>query len=137
MTELNDVNIRHIKLSTGEELIAIVLADEEISEEDRDSSLLVVQRPMRIRTVHTDTSISFLFYEWQPLSKTDTCYINPMHIVSHVECDNDVKGQYVNVCVNGDNDLPPSEPLDSESTDPESELENLTFDNIDKPITYH
>ena len=137
MTELNDVNIRHIKLSTGEELIAIVLSDDEISEEDRESSLLVVQRPMKIRTHHTDTSISFLFYEWQPLSRSDICYINPMHIVSHVECDNEIKGQYVNVCVNGDNDLPPSEPLDSESSDLESELENLTFDNINKSTTYH
>ena len=60
-----------------------------------------------------------------------------MHIVSHVECDNEIKGQYVNVCVNGDNDLPPSEPLDSESSDLESELENLTFDNINKSTTYH
>ena len=95
MTELDDVNIRHIKLSTGEEIIGLVLADEKLS-----SELLTVQRPMMIKTVQKNDSMSFLFYEWQPLSKTDTCFINPVHIVSHVECDNEVKGQYVQICLN-------------------------------------
>lgn len=136
MTELNDVNIRHLKLSTGEELIAIVLDQEEMEESDRSNNLMVLQRPMKIRTVEQEQSISFLFYEWQPLSKSDVCYVNPIHIVSHVECDNSVKGQYINVCVNGD-PQPPSEPMDSES-DLNSELDNLMID--DPPSygpTYH
>jgi len=137
MTELDEVNIRHIKLSTGEELISIVLDQEELDEEDRSLGLMVLQRPMKIRTAHTDDSISFLFYEWQPLAKTNVCYINPMHVVSHVECDNQVKGQYINVCVNGDGDQPPAEPLESES-DLDSELDELSFESIsNKKVTYH
>jgi len=134
MTELNDINIRHFKLSTGEELISIVLDQQELLDsEDRSPELMVLQRPMKIQTVEKDDMLSFLFYEWQPLSKGDTCYINPMHIVSHVECDNQVKGQYINVCVNGDSPLP-SEPSD----DLESELDNMMID--DAPSygpTYH
>lgn len=111
MTELDDVNIRHIKLSTGEEIIGLVLVDEKLS-----SELLTVQRPMMIKTIQKNDSMSFLFYEWQPLSKTDTCFINPMHIVSHVECDNEVKGQYVQICLNSEYDLPPS-PSDEDEFD--------------------
>ena len=138
MTELNDVNIRHLKLSTGEELISIVLEQHELDSEDQSPGLMVLQRPMKIRTTHTDDMISFLFYEWQPLAKSNVCYINPIHVVSHVECDNHVKGQYINVCVNGDKDpQPPAEPLDSES-DIESELDELSFESMaDKKVTYH
>jgi len=133
MTELNDVNIRHLKLSTGEELISIVLEQHEPDSEDQSPGLMILQRPMKIHTVEKDDMISFLFYEWQPLSKGDTCYINPMHIVSHVECDNQVKGQYINVCVNGDLPLP-SKPSD----DLDTELDNLTVEYAppDK-TTYH
>jgi len=138
MIELDDVNIRHLKLSTGEELISIVIDQQELNEEDRSLDLMVLQRPMKIRTTHTEDMISFLFYEWQPLAKSNVCYINPIHVVSHVECDNQVKGQYINVCVNGDKDpQPPAEPLDSES-DIESELDELSFESItNKKITYH
>ena len=137
MTELNDVNIRHLKLSTGEELISIVLDQEELDEEDRSLGLMVLQKPMKIRTSHTDESISFLFYEWQPLAKSNVCYINPMHVVSHVECDNQVKGQYINICVNGDSNQPPAEPPEYES-DIESELDELSFESIsNKKVTYH
>lgn len=101
MTELDDVNIRHIKLATGDELIAIVLSDEEIGEE---SELLMVQRPMMIQFKMDPDGISFVFYEWQPLSKDDTCFINPFHIVSHVECSNSIKEQYINVCLNSSDD---------------------------------
>jgi len=133
MTELNDVNIRHLKLSTGEELISIVLEQQELESQDQSPGLMVLQRPMKIQTFEKDNMMSFLFYEWQPLSKSDTCYINPMHIVSHVECDNQVKGQYINVCVNGNSPLP-SEP----SNDPDTELDNLMVEDAppDK-TTYH
>jgi hypothetical protein len=137
MTELNDVNIRHFKLSTGEELIAIVLDQAELEDSDRSSILMALQRPMKIRTVEQEHSISFLFYEWQPLAKTDVCFINPTHVISHVECDNSVKEQYINVCVNGD-PQPPAEPMDSESTDLDSELDNLSFDpSSNNKTTYH
>jgi len=133
MTELSDVNIRHLKLSTGEELIAIVLDQEELDSEDRSPGLMVLQRPMKIHTVEKNNMMSFLFYEWQPLSKSDVCYINPMHVVSHVECDDQVKGQYINICVNDDSPLP-SEP----SNDIESEFENLVIDSTDSDgPTYH
>jgi len=121
MIELDDVNIRHIKLSTGEEIIGLVLVDEKLSNE-----LLTIQKPMMIKTIQKDDSMSFLFYEWQPLSKTDTCCINPTHIVSHVECDNEVKGQYVNICLNSNHELPTS--LSDEMDLNEDEFDMDDFD---------
>ena len=135
MTELSDINIRHLKLSTGEELISIVLDQQELVDSEDQSSveLMVLQRPMKIHTVEKDDMMSFLFYEWQPLSKSDICYLNPMHVVSHVECDDQVKGQYINVCVNGDSILP-SEPSD----DIESELDDMMVENVSTSgPTYH
>lgn len=107
MKELEDVNIRHFKLISGDNLIAIVLTEKEAGPENYSKNLIVVQSPMEIQMVRTDTAISFGFYEWQPLAKSDICFINPTHVISHVECSNDVKEQYINTCVNSsyDDDL--------------------------------
>ena len=51
MTELNEVNIRHLKLSTGEELISIVLDQHELDTEGQPQNLMALQRPMKIRTI--------------------------------------------------------------------------------------
>jgi len=100
MTELDDVNIRHFKLTTGEDLIAIVLSENDVGPEQYRNDLIMVQSPMEIKMVRTDESVSFIFYDWQPLAKTDVCCINPMHIISHVECSNGIKEQYISACVN-------------------------------------
>ena len=100
MNELNEVNIRHFKLVSGEDIIAIVLTEEDVGSENYNHDIITVQRPMEIKMVNTDTGTSFVFYEWQPLAKTDICFVNPFHVISHVECDDDIKGEYINACVN-------------------------------------
>lgn len=100
MNELDDVNIRHFKLVSGEDIIGIVLSEEDIGSENYEHELITLQRPMEIKMVNTDSGASFIFYEWQPLAKTDVCFINPFHVISHVECDDDIKGDYINACVN-------------------------------------
>jgi len=120
MTELDDVNIRHIKLVTGDELIAIVLSEDDLNEEDYNPELLIVQKPMLVKIRMLEEGTSFLFYDWQPFSKDDTCFINPFHIISHVECSNDIKGQYINVIINSPSDEDPDDYDDNEEpTEPE------------------
>jgi hypothetical protein len=104
MTELDDINIRHFKLTSGEDLIAIVLTEEEVGSENFSNDLIMVQRPMEVKIVKTDTEATFVFYDWQPLAKSENCFINPMHVISHVECANDVKEQYVGACINTPDD---------------------------------
>ena len=91
MTELDDVNIRHFKLSNGEELIALVQGEQD--------QLIKLESPMEVHREVRMNSQSFVFTRWLPLSKFDVCLLNPMHIVSHVECDNDVKERYVRMCL--------------------------------------
>lgn len=98
MNELQDVNIRHIKLVSGEQLIAI------IHDQDTESDLMMVQKPMLIKMSSHESGTTFVFYDWQPLAKTDTCFINPFHIVSHVECVDDIKEQYIKACMNTSSD---------------------------------
>lgn len=117
MTELDDVNIRHIKLVTGDELIAIVLDSNDLPEEDCSPNVLYIQKPMQIQIRTLAEGTSFLFYEWQPFGKGDVCFINTFHIVSHMECSNDIKGQYISVVVNSPSD--DEEPGDDESSKPE------------------
>jgi len=124
MTELDDVNIRHIKLVTGDELIAIVLGEGDLNEDDYNPDLLIVQKPMLIKIMPVPEGTSFLFYEWQPFGKDDTCFINPFHIVTHMECSNDIKGQYLNVIINSPSDE------DTEDDEPSEPEYNIPSDRI-------
>lgn len=92
MNELDEVNIRHFKLASGEELIAYVRGE--------DDHMIVLESPMELHSSMGESSQAFMFTKWMPLSKTDMCSLNPMHIVSHVECDNDIKERYVRMCIN-------------------------------------
>jgi hypothetical protein len=91
MNELDDVNIRHFKLSSGEELISLVKGDE--------NTMIILESPMELHTMMKEQTQGFVFTKWQPLSKTDIVALNPMHIVSHVECDNDIKERYIRMCL--------------------------------------
>jgi len=91
MNELDDVNIRHFKLSSGEELISLVRGDE--------NTMIILESPMELHTMMREQTQGFVFTKWQPLSKTDIVALNPMHIVSHVECDNDIKERYIRMCL--------------------------------------
>lgn len=92
MTELNDTNIRHFKLSSGEEVVAVVSGK-------TNDNMLILEHPMKVMIAITDNGFKFMFATWQPMAKDETCHINPMHIISHVECSNDIKERYVRMCI--------------------------------------
>jgi hypothetical protein len=119
MTELNETNIRHFKLSSGEEIVAVVSGK-------TTDNMLVLEHPMRVLIAVTDNGFKFMFSTWQPMAKDDTCHINPMHIISHVECSNDIKERYVRMCIHdmddGDDDT--AEGDDSDEDDYIDELLN-------------
>ena len=100
-TTLEDINIRHFKLSTGENIIGIVIDPSEVESDelDPDEALIILNRPMRVEIVEKTDRTLFLFHEWQPLSKYPYCFINPTHVVSHVECDEGTKERYIRICI--------------------------------------
>jgi len=133
-TELDELNVRHFKLSSGEEVVAIVVATPDSGSES-DEPILTVQRPMLLETQTHPDRVMFVFHEWQPISKYDTCFINPMHVISHTECTNAVKEQYLHIALHTGND--PVEYTDDLDSD-ESPLK-IRFDGMDDPSgnTYH
>jgi hypothetical protein len=92
MIELDSENIRHIKLSSGEEVVCYVSTD-------LDSKMLHVHSPMRVTTTMNERGFSFFFVQWQPLAKGESCLINPLHIISTVEIANDIKEKYVRLII--------------------------------------
>jgi hypothetical protein len=133
MRELNDVNIRHFKLSNGEELIALVQGEED--------QLIKLESPMEVHREVRMNSQSFIFTKWLPLSKVDECLLNPMHVVSHVECDNDVKERYVRMCLDErsakDNHI--SNRINVESDEDLDKYDEFLemMDSSDTEITFH
>ena len=114
MTELDDTNIRHFKLSSGEEVVAVVAGKV-------TDKMITLEHAMRVHILLTETGYKFMFSVWQPMSKDDTCQLNPMHIISHVECANDIKERYVRMCIQQDQ---------SDNTDDDNEF--ATDDEFDE-----
>ena len=92
MIELDDTNIRHFKLSSGEEVVAVVSGK-------ATDKMLTLEHAMRVNILLTETGYKFMFSNWQPMAKDDVCHLNPMHVISHVECANDIKERYVRMCI--------------------------------------
>jgi len=98
--DLDDINISHFKLGTGEDIIAIVLNEDSDDPNEDVDSLLRVQRPMEIKLmIDDDGNGMFMFYDWQPFSNSDTCMINPSHIISVVQCESSIKEEYIAACL--------------------------------------
>jgi len=135
--EINGLNIRHFKLSSGEEIVAIVLDTSEATDSQLDESIISVQRPMQIEVRTRGDSIAFLFHEWQPMAKSQVCMINPYHVISHVECMDQIKEQYLKIAAFSADDPVEYDPSAFYDEDAEDEL-NITFESTSNPgNTYH
>jgi len=87
----HDINIRHFKLVSGDEVISYVT-----DVKNEKESLLTLERPLQI---HRMGMGSFFFSKWHPFSKKDECVVNPSQIVSHSECADAVKERYIQICL--------------------------------------
>lgn len=81
---MDDLNIRHLKLSNGDDVIALV------SVKNDDS--FVVERPV---LVHMNMMGGFQFIPWMPFSDAKSFKINKSQIVSHVNIAPDVAEAYI------------------------------------------
>ena len=124
MTNFDDVNIRHLKLTSGDEVISYVAT------KDMNGPIVTLERPLQ---VHRYGLGNFFFSKWHPFAKKNECVVNPMNIVSHSECDDRVKERYIQLCLKIAED-----PETVEMTD---ELpEELESDNVipfPDPKTFH
>lgn len=95
MSSLADVNIRHMKLSSGDEIIALV---QSINKE----GVVIVERPLLIQsfTNPRDGSEKYYFMDYMPVSKKNLIHISINSVIAHCEVLDNVKEAYIKYCVN-------------------------------------
>jgi hypothetical protein len=113
--ELSDIDIRHFKLSSGDEVISLVSKD--------DTDVVVIQQPMKMHSNLGQNSQSYYFTDWQPMAKLNTCAISKLHIISFVECADDVKEKYIKMCLDDESSANSGTYLDIESDSDELDME--------------
>jgi len=91
MKELSNVDIRHFKLSSGDDVISMVSDDQ--------NDVVVLSQPLQVHSVINNDTQAYYFTDWQPLSKINICAVSKLHIISFVECANDVKEKYIRMCL--------------------------------------
>lgn len=131
MKELSDVDIRHFKLSSGDEIISIVSKEEE--------NVVIVSQPMQMHSVVNQQSQAYYFTDWQPMAKVNACAISKLHIISFVECADNVKEKYIQMCL----DMEPNNNMGEYlNTDNDIDELDLELDEYLDPLpdgspTYH
>ena len=86
---MKDVNIRHFKLTSGEELIGLV--------QHSDDNAFVLERPVSVKL----NSIGMWMYSpWFPFSEKKIFKLFKRHVINHVEIDDESKKHYINYSVN-------------------------------------
>lgn len=129
MKELTDVDIRHFKLSTGDDVISMVTKD--------DKYVVVLSQPMQMHSVINQNTQAYYFTDWQPMAKVNTCAISKSHIVSFVECSDNVKEKYIQMCLDNNDSSNIGQYLDSDMDDMDIELDEYLEDEPDTTITLH
>lgn len=90
--EAKSLDIRHLKLVTGEEIIALVSKTKD--------NYYVIEIPLLLVQVYEGNSYSFQFKEWFPLSDDNVVTMNKGHVISLLPVDLDTKEQYLKTVIN-------------------------------------
>lgn len=98
--ELEDLNIRHLKLVSGDEVLALV------RDIDTDRLNVIVERPLLIHNeIDTGSGIDRYFLsDYMPVSKSTIVHLSTMHIVAQCEVTLSVKDTYIKYCLNYESD---------------------------------
>jgi hypothetical protein len=128
MDELDDVDIRQFKLSSGDEIVGMVKAD--------DPTSVTVMQPLKLNSSNDEDFTSYSFVEWIPLSKEPICAISKLHIITFVECNNFIKEKYVRMFTdeNGRTSVEDFIDLDAKCSDSDFDDE-YDFDSIEPPTS--
>ena len=118
MTALEEYEIQHIKLTSGDEVISIVSG--------REGNNTLLEYPMKLNHyMHNDNEV-YYFTEYMPMSETDIVYLNSDNIVAFSLVQESVKEKYVRACLKSKADslLESVKEIESES-DPDTDLYNM------------
>lgn len=89
---LNDIDIKVFKLSSGEEVISLV------SSVDGDEYKL--EFPLEVHKQVRQTTHAFAFSDWQPLGRPDLdVTLSKTHVISVAVAEDEVKERYIRMCL--------------------------------------
>ena len=115
---LDDMNIQHIKLSDGGEIIAYINTTEGAS--------IIVERPMNLNLVTTTNGYdTYFFTKYFPFAKDNLVKLNSRNVISASEVTTEIKEKYVRATIR--NEIESNEDLNTNLDDGSDEDMNLNF----------
>ena len=119
----SEINIRHFKLMSGEEIIGLVTQ----GYDNTDPATIVIERPFKIVT---NMLGGIHFTPWFPFSTQKLYSLNKKTIVHDVKLDEDVAQEYIKIATS---DAPAVKKVSMKSTDDMyTEMEELIEDFDDE-----
>ena len=124
MTDIDNLNIRQMKLISGEEIVCLVASD-------NDDNYLI-ERPLAVTSVLPN---KYQLIPWFSLSNTNVIKMNKSNVISHAEVDNEIKMTYIRLALDDSNMSEYDDEMDDEM---DEEQLDLDFDDMSyDPTTIH
>ena len=126
---LDDIDIRVFKLTSGEEVISLVSKDE--------NGFLSLESPLQVHKRVGKGSHAFAFSDWQPLGKTrEPVILNEIHIVSTAFAEDEIKERYIRMSLEIREQYDRNQLEDDEVLVTEEQVEEFVTDIMNKKY-YH
>lgn len=126
---LDDIDIRVFKLTSGEEVISLVSKDE--------NGFLSLESPLQVHKRVGKGSHAFAFSDWQPLGNTrEPVILNEIHIVSTAFAEDEIKERYIRMSLEIREQYDRNQLEDDEDIVTEEQVEEFVSDIMNKKY-YH
>lgn len=126
---LNDIDIKVFKLSSGEEVISLV------SSVEGDEYKL--EFPLEVHKQVRQSTHAFAFSDWQPLGRPDLdVSLSKTHVISVAVAEDEIKERYIRMCLQLKNHYDQSEEEDEDDSVSDEQLEEFMTD-VAKAKIYH
>lgn len=122
MTDIEKLNIRQMKLISGEEIVCLVASD-------NDDNYLI-ERPLAVTSVLPN---KYQLMPWFSLSNTNVMKLYKSTVISHAEVDNEIKLTYIKLALNESDVNDYDNMIDDEQLELELDLDDTAYD----PTTIH
>jgi hypothetical protein len=121
---LDDMNIKHFKLSSGDEVLGLVAGV------SKEQGVIHLEYPVQLEFIKHRGKLNYMMSDYMPTSKQGIVSFHYHSIVAQSAVEDSVKEEYVRYCINDDTDQ------SFEDTEYEDELDAI-FNKPDDPKKYH
>lgn len=124
MTELDDINIKHIKLTDGTEIVTMITST-------LGESVLNIEKPLLLNFMYEeDDSISYYFTRYCPFSRDGKVKLNAQNVVAYSDVTTDLKARYIRSALKMSKGIQVPFEDDTDSEAPETERHVMLSDKI-------